>query len=306
MDNLLWWKVKGYKGIQLTEEKLHSQEYSFDEVIESDPKLIKQIETKLEKGGVVFAFIKKKVIKAVYIFKLTTVNGEKVLVFDKNVVLDELEKCVKEIEKDISVALNEATFYRHDIDKVLWQEKEITKSKRFKAMMTEVKLFSWIGTFMLGAIALTLIVCGTLYSLPGLSGNSMAELKKDELIIDYVSYINNYSYSETIEVFSEFNDNIGFVVAQIIIPTVVTVSGYILLILSLLEVLTLVKDVVDHKTLFTNNNSKLLSKIILKVFIGLLLLFGLDDFVLWFGISIILFMFYYIFNYCVSFTIDKK
>ena len=41
MDNLLWWKVKGYKGIQLTEEKLHSQEYSFDEVIESDPKLIK-------------------------------------------------------------------------------------------------------------------------------------------------------------------------------------------------------------------------------------------------------------------------
>lgn len=304
MDYSLLWRVKGYTGIELTKEKINSNKYFFDEILESDTKIIKQVETKLEKGGVVFALAKKKVIKAIYILKLTTVDGEKVLIFDKKVVLPEVLKCVDEFEEDINGILNEVIFHRHDIDKAVWKEKDIDKTKRFKAAMTEIKLFAWLGTILLGIIALALVVCGTLHSLTGISAESMDEIKKDELIISYVSDINHYRYSETTVVVSEFTNNNGFVVTQIVVPTVIQLAGYILLILSLQDVLDLTKGATDNKSFFTEDKNQQLKKAILKAFCGLL--FVLGNFVLWLGIGSIICVIQYMFSYCVYFTTNKK
>jgi len=302
MDFMLW-SVKGYTGVQLTKEKLHNKKYSLDEIKNNDSSIVKQIEENLENGGIIFALSKKKIIKAIYFFKLTTNGNEKTLVFDKKVVLDEANKCIKQFENDIDTVLNGVLFNRHDIDKAVWKEKEVTKKEKFKSAITGVKSLVWIGIIIYCIMSLAILVCSTSHFLFAVN-SSIDEIKKDEQIINYVSDINNYSYSETIEIMSDFDDVVGFAVIEIILPTVFILFGYILLIISLKEILTLTKNVTDNQSLFTNDKNQLLKKIILRGYIALL--FVLSNFILWLGIGVILEIIQYMFNYCVQLTNDKK
>ncbi len=298
--DIVFWNVKGYKGIHLTKEKLYSKEYSFDEIEKSDSNIIKQIETSLENGGAVLALSKKKIIKAIYIFKLTTNDNEKVLIFDKKVVLDEANKCIKEFENDIDTVLNSVLLNRQDVDRTIWREKEMTKNEKVKSLMKGTKILVWFGIIVFSIISLALIICSTSYSFLGTSNYSIEEIKNNESIISYVSNINNYSYSETIDVISEINNNVGFVVVEIIIPTVFTLFGYILLIISQKQILDLIKNVTDSKALFTNDKKQLLNKILLRTDIALFLV--LKNFYIWIGIGMILEVIRYLFNYCVQLT----
>ena len=302
--DLVLWNVKGYAGIQLTKEKLQSEKYTFEEIKKNVPNIIKQIEDNLEKGGIVFCLTKKKIIKAIYIFKLTTVNKEKILVFENKVILDEVNKCIKEFEKALKTILNSIIFNRHDIDKAVWKEKEINKSKKIKSAITGVKTITWLGMIMYCMMFLATIIGSASYFFLASSKYSIEEIKNNEAIINYVSDINNYSYGETIEVLSSIDDNVSFVVVEIIIPTVFNLIGYILIIISLKEILALTKNVIDNKSLFTEDKNRLLKKIIIQTYIALL--FIIDNFILWLGIGIILEIMQYMFNYCVQLTKDKK
>ena len=293
----VFWNVKGYDGIQLTQEKLNEKTYSFDAIKKNDSNIIKKIEEDLETGGIVFALSKKRIIKAIYFFKLTKKHQEKILVFDKKIILDEVNKCIKQFENDIDKVLNGILFNRHDIDKAIWREKEVTKKEKFKSLITGTKVMVWLGIMLYSIISIAIMVCGIGYSLLGASNYSLEELKNNESIINYVSDINDYNYSETIEIISEYEDIVGFSIFEILLPTLFILFGYVLLIISLKEILDLMKNVNDNQSLFTKEKNRLLKKIILRFYIALL--FVLNNFILWLGIGIILEIIEYMFNYFV-------
>lgn len=302
--DFMFWSVKGYTGINLTKEKLHNKKYSFDEIKESNSNVIEQIEDHLEHGGVVLALAKKKKIKLIYFFKLTTINKEKTLIFDNKIVLDEAKKCIKEFENDIDIVLNGIIFNRDDIDKVIWREQTKTKEEKLKSNIISAKILTWISIIIFSILSFALVIVGTSCSFLSISDYSIDEIKNNESIVNYVSDINNYSYSETLWAISEIDNKIEFAVFEIIIPTIFTLLGYILLIISLCEILVLIKNVNDNKTLFTQDKNQLFKKILLKMYIALL--FILSNFILWIVIGIILEIIEYMFNYCVKLTNKQK
>jgi len=303
MDVLIW-SIKGYTGINLTKEKLNKKKYSFDEIKESDPNIIKEIEDNLEKNGLVLALLKKKIIKAIYIFKITKKGDERILTFDKKIVLDEVNKCVKEFEHDIGESLPGILINRRDIDKIIWKEKELTQKETFKSSINVLRIVVLLGIIICYTMALVVTVQGAMNSLLCTSIYSIEEIQKDESIIDYISSINHYSYSEILSTMSNINNNVGFAVLEIIVPTIFTLIGWILLIISLKKILDLIKNATDSESLFTKDNNNLFTKIFLFGSIALLFLTG--NFIIWLGIVTILEIIQYLFNYCVQITNDKK
>lgn len=302
-DTIVLWKVKGYTGIQLTKEKLESKKYSFDEIKDSDSNFIKQIEENLEKGGIVFCLLKKKNIKAAYLFKMTKKGKEKSLVFDKKIALDEVNRCIEEFENDIDKVLSGILFNRHDIDKALWREKEITGNKKIKSDIKQVKVFAWFSIVILFMLSLATITLGSIYSMTCISSNSIDEIQKDETIINYVSDINNYDHFEITEAMSEYEEQLGFAIWEIIIPTFFQLLGYILMIVSLKEILDLLQNVTNNKMLFTGEKNKLVTNILLHILIASF--FIIKNLLIWFVIVIIIEIIQYLFNYCVCLTNDK-
>lgn len=298
-----FWRVKGYTGTRLTKEKLRNENYSFDEIKSVEKNIVKQIEENLENGGVVFGLSKNKIIKAIYFFKLTTNGKEKTLIFDKKVILDEVNKCVKEFENDIDNVLNNLLVNRTDIDKAVWRDKEINRKQKFKSQISNVKMFTWLGLVILCMLSLTRVILSTTFSF-GISEYTIDEIKKDEVIIDHVSELNDYDYSEVIDVISEIDNKNEFLATKIILPTAFILFGYIFLIIALKKILDLTKNVTDTESLFTSDKNQLLQKIVLLTYIALLFL--LRNIVLWLGIGLVLEIIAYIFNYCVQLTNNQK
>lgn len=298
----LFWNVKGYAGIELTKEELDNKKYSFDEIKQEDSSIVKQIEDNLSKGGIVLGLCKKKTIKAIYFFKLETKDKEKILVFDRKIVLNEVNKCVKEFENDINTVLNKVLFERYDIDKTIWKEREVSRKENFKSSITGTKVLVWVGIIICTLISLSLIVNSSIYSLE-ISNYTNEEIKKDELLIDYIAKLNHYDYYEVINL-PEIEDKITFTVIEIILPTAIILLGYIFLIIALKEILDLLKNIIDNKTLFTNEKYKQLNKIILIIDVALLIM--LDNFILWLAMGALFEMIKYIIKYCIYFTNVKK
>ena len=74
----------------------------------------------------------------------------------------------------------------------------------------------------------------------GLENYTMADMQKDESILNFVSDVNNYNYSETVAAAAGYKDAFGFALVEMLLPTLVKVSGYILLIIALTNVLKFV------------------------------------------------------------------
>lgn len=303
MDFMLW-NVKGYSGVNLTKDKLNSNKFSFTDIKESSSDVVKKVEKTIDNGGVVLALSKKKVIKGLYFFKVTKDGTENVLVFDKMIMLDEVNKCVDEFENDIENILSHILFNRHDIDKAIWHEKEITKNKRFMSRVKIIKTLTMIGIAISCIVSLALVMCSTFYSVE-VSNSSMVQIKENKLVINYISKLNNYDYIdcvEAIENFEEFSVG-GLVVGEIIVPTLFKLFGLALIVISLKELNDLIHNVTDNKMLFTYEKTDLLRKSLLYAVIGLL--FILNNLILWFIIGVIFEVFYYLFSYC-NYLINKK
>jgi len=301
--DLAFWNVKGYNGIQITKESLHNKKYSFDDIKKYNSNITQEIEENLEKGGIVFGLSKKKNIKAIYIFKLTKKGKDKTLVFDKKIILEEVNKCIEEYENDIDKVLKHIIITRHDIDNAYWREKEISKKEKFTEFVRGFNLLVWIFLILTCFVSTTLIVRSTLNSL-NVSNSSIEEIKNDELLMDYVSYINNYDYIETTSVFSNIEDKTELVVIEIILPTIIMLFGNVLLIISLKELLDLTKNVTDNQTLFTSDKYQLFKKFILNTIIALFLI--LKNLIIWLLIVTLFEIIEYVFNYCVYLTNNKK
>lgn len=300
MDVMLW-RVKGHKGIQLNLEELKRKEYSFDEIKKEEENIVLEVEECIKDGGEVFALIKKNTIKLLYTFNK---DEDGTLKIDKKIVLDDTKKCVKEFENDLHTILRGVVYNRFDITKAVWKNKNITKKEKFINSITTIKIFAWFGIVACTMLGLAMLVCGTTYTYLGLENYTMADMQKDEMILNFVSDVNNYNYSETVAAAAGYKDAFGFALVEMLLPTLVMVSGYILLVISLINVLKLVKHVKDTKTLFTFENNMLVKKITILLFVGLLFL--IQDFLLWLGIGLILEVFVYIFNYCVQVTVRNN
>lgn len=300
MDVMLW-RVKGYKGIQLNLEELKRKEYSFDEIKKEEENIVIEVEKCIKEGGEVFALIKKNTIKLLYTFNK---DEDGTLKIDKKIVLDDTKKCVKEFENDLHTVLRGVVYNRFDITKAVWKNKNITKKEKFINSITTIKIFAWFGIVACTILGLAMLVCCTTYTYLGLENYTMADMQKDESILNFVSDVNNYNYSETVAAAAGYKDAFGFALVEMLLPTLVKVSGYILLVIALTNVLKLIKNVKNIKTLFTFENNMLVKKITILLFVGLLFL--LQDLLLWLGIGLILEVFVYIFNYCVQVTVRNN
>lgn len=123
------WSVKGYGGYQLTQKMLDNEKWSFSELEKVEKNIKKELKKCLNDGGEIFILSKKKVVKAAYIFKTITEKDEKVLILDKKMVLEEVEKCVDEFENDLEVVLGETLMERTDLNKAIWRDNEIEPVK---------------------------------------------------------------------------------------------------------------------------------------------------------------------------------
>lgn len=303
MDNLFW-QVKGYSGLNLTKEKLEKDKYSFEEIKKEDLDIVKNIEDTLEKDGVVFCLHKKNVIKMVYFFKLTNKAKKKNLVFDKSVVLDEVKHCVKGFEKDIHTVLNAVMTNRHDVDKTIWQDKEITSEQKFKSSIATVKSAIWIAIIFCCIACIVITAVCTMHSLNGIASDSVDTMLDNKSLVNYVSMVNNFDYIETLDTIEFANNKMGFVFVYVILPSIGNLLGFILMVISLIYMLDLIKGASDNKTLFTKSKYRILTKALLIAYIAGLFLIG--DLLVWLALSLVVEAILYMFSYCVHLTENSK
>lgn len=117
-------RVKGYNAYMVTNKTLKKKNWSFDELEEKEEKIEEKISQVLEEGGEVFALGKKKIFKAVYLFKVVNDENKKTIVFDKKIVLDEVSHCTEEFENDLSSILGQSVA-EGQYSKAVFENKEI-------------------------------------------------------------------------------------------------------------------------------------------------------------------------------------
>lgn len=302
MNYIIFWNVKGYKGIEMNATEI--TKFNFNEIGIADSKIVEKIEKTFKNNGVVFALHKKKVIKAIYIFKLVTKGKLKTLILDEKIILEEVDKCVEEFEKDLETTILNSLFYsRSDINKIIWHDKEITETKLVNNNTIKIaKVFIWLGMAITCIFALMMVVLGANYSVK-VPNASIEEIQKDELLIDHVSELNNYSYVEVIDVFADYEDSVELLVFEIIIPTIFILLGYAALIFALKKLLDLLHDVTDEESLFTRTKSNDIGMIAVLVMISSLFLSKeLFTFAI---VTVFLEIIVFMFTYCVKLTTKK-
>jgi len=120
---LIYGSIKKNRIYQLTKNKI--EKYNFTELETKESSIKNDIEEVLNNGGIVYALGKKKILKCVYLFKVTNGEEGKTLVFDKYVTLDEVKEYTKRFEEDITTLLGEEITRKKQIKKVIWEDKEI-------------------------------------------------------------------------------------------------------------------------------------------------------------------------------------
>lgn len=290
-----YWKVKGYNGVDFTKNKLDNDGYSFAEIKEVDSKIVKQIEKCLEDGGYVFGLHKNKIVKSVYIFKLSSKGKQKILVFDKKIVLDEVNKCVKEFESDIDdllVTLLDSE--RIDINMLIWENKTIDMKERYFNIIKVLRFTSWFAISIFSLFAIIQIILCSSFSMVATT-SSIDEIKVDEDIKDFVHDINDYDYYEVNNVFSEIDNKKEFLTLEIILPTVFEIIEYVFFICIFLGILDLLKNVSSMKDLFTIEKYKKV-KMLHYCFVFTIFLIG---FLEWILLEIVSLMLLCVFSHCV-------
>ena len=100
--------VKNYSLVEISLKMFENKKWSFEELSSKKSNIEKKIKEVLTNGGFVYALHRKKVLKAVYLFKLVTEDDKKSILFDCKVLVDELTTdVIDEYENDIVTFLGE-------------------------------------------------------------------------------------------------------------------------------------------------------------------------------------------------------
>lgn len=177
---------------------------------------------------------------------------------------------------------------------------KVNKKSDFNTCMRIIKLFSWIGIFVGCFSCLLLLVLSTSYSL-SVGDYSLEELRQSDELRYYTSSLNNYTYSETLDVFSNIDNHVEFGVFELVLPSIVLLVGNILLLVSSKKVLDFLKNVKSKKTLFTDEKYEKLQEIVSILDFTFLCLFFESNLLIWAFITVILTIILYLFRYCVDF-----
>ena len=175
-------------------------------------------------------------------------------------------------------------------------KKQKNDKDKFSTIITAVKLGGWIGLIVGCVLSVTIIVCSTSYVLD-VANSPISELKQDEVLMDYTSMINSYSYSETIEVFSNITDHFEFALIELVLPSIILLFGSILITIAFKNLLTLVKNVKTPKDLFTDKKHQIVISGLGLSSIALLFI-SKFNFFLWIAIICVFELFEFVFGYC--------
>jgi len=167
------------------------------------------------------------------------------------------------------------------------------EKNKFEKNIKRINKLSIVLIVIYALMSLIAIIKTTTYSLE-ISKSSINEIKQNESIIEYVSTINSYTYSEIIEINSNIEDKYEYMVLELIIPTIISLTAYIFVIVTLKEIYNLTTKINDKEKLYTEENYNLLKKVIRRTKIGLFFL--MRNLISWLFICLLLDAISYLFN----------
>lgn len=164
----------------------------------------------------------------------------------------------------------------------------------FESIISAMKGSSIVGIVLCCLSCFVIVFCTTIYTM-GILEEPITKLKKDQIVMDYVGQLNQYSYSETVDVFANIESKPAFILHELVISSAFLVFGYVLLIISLKQLIDLIKNVKSKKTLFTEKNYDLLKKIALRTDIATFFILGNINLLLWLLVSFLIELVQYLF-----------
>ena len=143
--------VKEYNINQITLKMIDNVKWDFSEIESKNSEIKNYLKDIIKNEGVVYSLNKKKVFKAIYVFKMEKVDDKKSLVFDKKISLKELTaEVIEEFEKDIVTILGEEVA-SNEFEKATWDDKVIEPNT--------IKIGKWEIPVTLAWVLLGVVCC---------------------------------------------------------------------------------------------------------------------------------------------------
>ena len=192
------------------------------------------------------------------------------------------------------------------------KEKKVKKEEKSKLDVQEnivmvkdekrlVKFVSLLTTFFATSIAILIFVFSVMASL------SIAQLPKEDLVnnnivVTLLAKLNNYSVSDAKELINSMNNRFGFILFEIVIPTIAFIGAMLLLIALGKRLIDFVRDVKTESDLI--NTKKLgeiqdIISILSLVLLTTLVLFDQPSIIFYILIEFLMCVIYVLFKKCV-------
>ncbi len=171
-----------------------------------------------------------------------------------------------------------------------------------KTIVTSVKVIS----LALVTISIVYLIISTgyfIFSTKTVFNNSFEDILKDEMTINYISKINDYSLSDIKDAIEMEADKLPFYLFEIVFPTIILIFVFILSIVLGKKLNNFVRNVKSNKDLFTNKKIEELKKIrniILDICFLLFLKFNLTFLIFYALLDFMLEIIIYLFSNCVE------
>ena len=124
--------------IEIKKKQVEKEEF-LSELEKIDSEIKSKISKILDNDGQVYGLKDKKVLKAVYLFKNTTEENKKILIFTEAIKVEDIDdKKIKECEEQIKEELQEQIIERN-FEKAKWNDIEVVYSK------SKAKKYFWIA-----------------------------------------------------------------------------------------------------------------------------------------------------------------
>ena len=173
---------------------------------------------------------------------------------------------------------------------------------KLKKIREILDAFAKIGMVVFTMAIIACVVMATITTVR-VSKTTKEELIKDDRVTDYMSTLNNDSLEETKQVIND--ESKGMLIAfNIILPTIVYVSMFVILIASFKKLLDYMKDIKQEKELFTKEKLKETTALINSfLLIGMIFFIWTSSFstlILFIALDIALVIIFYLFKKCVE------
>lgn len=136
--------INNHDVFQIFKSGIEKNKYDFSVLEEMDKKIVDYILETFKNGSIAFGLREKKVVKAIYIFKIDEYNGSKSFVLDKKLYVSGLGDTIEKFEKTIGKIFY-SVLKSGEITKAIWNN-TLYERVRVKLNDTEfVMSYAWMA-----------------------------------------------------------------------------------------------------------------------------------------------------------------